>query len=156
MVVGCSSPTLEHAFDSASSAAAAAPTYDFESTFSDSERAAIAAGFDEWPATIHDTLHVWRVTKDDAESDHCPLDDSTPNDRTAGYTSGSGAMCFYVDEIGPDSTLLEKVAAHEYGHALGLPHYFGTEPSIMRADLDEAAPTVAPIDIVDLREVQSQ
>lgn len=158
IVVGCARPSERHDFEPAPalSEAQAVTTYDFEGTWANIETSVIEQGFAEWPRETHTTVHVWRVTSATPYADHCPAVDFLGGaEMLEGYAIGNNDICLYMDEIG-DLSLneLRIVSAHEYGHALGLGHYAGPEPSVMKGNADLCADAVQPVDVANLDEVK--
>lgn len=127
-------------------------TYEFtgEGSWSSEEEAAIINGGAEWPDYGVSQTSI-RVEHDDSP-DGCP---PSPNPgMLAGTMTDLGKTCFYIDRIhayaeatGLDYLdVLQRTAAHEYGHILGL-HHDDNEtkgPSIMKAYIqDETAEPTA-------------
>lgn len=139
--------------------ACARPTYEFtgEGTWSTDEQAAVINGAAEWP-TFGVSQTSIRVEHDDSP-DGCP---PSPNaNMLAGTMADLGKTCFYMDRIhayadasGLDYLdVLQRTAAHEYGHILGL-HHDDNEtkgPSIMKAYIQDETDAPTPYDLATVQ-----
>jgi hypothetical protein len=128
----------------------------YDPAFTGQEEAAIAAGFGEWPTTPDTALDIVRVT-DTNESEHPDCVDASEGSLSLAVTSLKKAhICFYVDRIARDEASsgvvgeLQTVAAHEYGHALGLKHTDASAPAIMRPFFRSDITTVQAADLAAL------
>jgi hypothetical protein len=126
----------------------------FIGDWSPTDVAAIEAGFAEWPRTAG--VDVVRVTDASPPNDACPSPDLASG-YLAGHTDrATSTICIYVDDIARGiaqygrTDLMQANAAHEMGHLLGLKHYMGSAPSIMRPYTTEWAADVQAVDLRDL------
>ncbi|MEO8878226.1 MAG: hypothetical protein ABI461_21715 [Polyangiaceae bacterium] len=153
---GCAGDATPHPF---ADAPPLSYTTNFVGTWTDAEKTVVEAAFAEWPTAIAYDLDVVRVTDVDPWANRCKSSRAGLPDGEVleGYTYIGKTMCIYLDDITRDPHIsLTRVAAHEYGHALGISfgsdlHYEGSEPSLMKPDADDDTVVPQAVDLVALR-----
>jgi hypothetical protein len=99
----------------------------------------VSTGFAEWNRELPPALTVRRV------EGACEEDDQLGEGSVKYGQVQNGIVTFWIDCIAAHDVTLERVAAHEAGHLLGLAHQpSDSPPSIMRAAAREQ--TLEPTD----------
>lgn len=126
----------------------------FDPAFSQDEIEAIEAGFSEWPK-----YQGVEVIKIDASHAHPEApDDPTLYGDTKRNTFVQPKIYLWTDRIAKAEahglqSALQRTAAHEMGHALGLQHAPNSVPSsIMKADIVDAAPEPTAYDLASIED----
>lgn len=111
----------------------------YEGAWTADEVSAVNDGFAEWQAELPTGLVIRRV------EGACD-EDAALGEGSVKYGEVEGTVVtFWVDCAAAHGVSLERVAAHEAGHLLGLAHQpTGSPPSIMRAAAHEQ--TLTPTD----------
>jgi len=133
-------------------------TTNFVGEWTEAEKQDVELGFAAWPIAVAYDLDVVRVTDRAPQTKRCKSSrDGVPaGDELEGYTYEGSTMCLYVDDIGRDGNVtLAQIAAHEYGHALGVVfgdgmHYEGEAPSLMKPDADDDTQLPQAVDLAAL------
>lgn len=137
-------------------AGCAAPSYTFEGEWTPGEKADVMAGVAAWP--VGKTTTFYRVDDTNAFAPECIVPDGITPAGAVGYAwtssdSSHSWTCFYMSALTGAS--LERIAAHETGHRLGLEHSVDGDPaSIMRADYTQDADAPTAWDIANMNAVQ--
>jgi hypothetical protein len=126
--------------------------------FTADQATAVLAGVDQWTVAVPELKLEIKIAACGSEDicisvNHEPMPANPPQELGKEHFSG-GKVELYVDRIyglgwafpEPSARLLQQVAAHEMGHALGIEHHISVG-NLMTLYTDEQSPTITSADI---------